>query len=279
MAKVIQSAIYLAGNKRALFKDIAPHLQDGNRKTFIDLFTGSGTMILNCKDQHMFEQYWGNDNQPQLIDMHEYLRDAKNFNALVALNDAFEGTEEGFERIKREYNKNPCPELLLLLQYRSNSNMMRWNKRGEFNVKYGKRERFNLERIRQHQMLMQDVLLTSLDYTLVIEDLLKAEELCDHTVYIDCPYLGTTAVYNENGKWTWMDDDLLKTYILELVNKGAKVVYSNTFHNRGVENTGLIKWVEQHNDLFDVYHLDKDYSNSSYFKSDKKTDEVLLVSK
>jgi site-specific DNA-adenine methylase len=110
--------------------------------------------------------------------------------------------------------------------------------------------------------------------------MLKRErDLSGHTFYFDPPYFASLATYNENGGWKKDDDLSLQDYAVELVSRGAKVVMSNVFHNKGKTNHHLMGWCDEHKELFDVHHLNIDYNNSSCFKSDDVTDEVLIVSK
>jgi site-specific DNA-adenine methylase len=101
----------------------------------------------------------------------------------------------------------------------------------------------------------------------------------DTTLYVDCPYFNSTATYNENGGWTYQDDQVLMHRLVNLHSEGYHIVSSNAFHNRGKTNQALINWTKQHEDKFTVHFMNRDYSNCSSFKSDHPTVEVLIVSK
>ncbi|BAV80850.1 putative adenine methyltransferase [Vibrio phage RYC] len=172
--------------------------------------------------------------------------------------------------------------MLFNLMLRGNNNMVRFSGQGDkrkHNMPYGERNRFDIDRMLQHHHLSKDFNLSTMSFTLFLNRVIKNLDLSRVVVYIDSPYSNTTATYNENGGWTSQEDEILLNKVLKLRELGAKVVISNVFHNRGKTNQWLIDWSEEHNDKFDVHYLDRDYSNSASFKSDKKTVEVLLVSK
>lgn len=275
----IQSAIYLAGNKRKLFDNIYPHLS--GRSTLIDLFTGSGTIFLNCAAKGEFKEILANDKLTPLYELHCWLqRDDLEYDYIEGVNNSYAATKEEYLRLRQDYNDKPTALKLLLLQYRSNSNMMRWNNSGGFNVPYGERQRFDLERIKRHSTLARDIKFFNHDFADMLELVKKEYEGKESNVviYLDSPYFGTTAIYQESGGWTENDNQTLFEYADYLHDLGFKIVMSNVFSNRGVEHTHIQEWLED-NTRYDVHHLNIDYSNSSFRKSKHKTDEVLVVSK
>lgn len=274
----IQSAIYLAGNKRKLFDSIYPHLL--GRSTLIDLFTGSGTVSLNCAAKCEFKEILSNDKLTPLYELHCWLqRDDLEYEYIEGVNKLYAATKDEYLRLRQDYNDKPTALKLLLLQYRSNSNMMRWSSRG-FNVPYGERQRFDLERIKRHNALARDIKFFNHDFADMLELVKKEYEgkESEVVIYIDSPYFGTTAIYNQCDGWTENDNQTLFEYADYLHDLGFKIVMSNVFSNRGVEHTQIQEWLVG-NDRYDVHRLDIDYSNSSFRKSEHKTDEVLIVSR
>lgn len=284
----IRSAVYLAGNKYLLWDDIKGYLQDGKRTVLVEAFYGSGTIALNAVKENMFEQYIGNDSAEWLIGLHEAMKKPEFCMQCSHINRNFTEDAAGFAEMVKYYNKDLTQyDVLYNLMCRSNSNRTRFSGSGsnkKYNMSYGKRARFDLERLIRNQVLSQDIELHNTSFAVFLSKLekllVKGKTLKDTTVYLDSPYFQTTACYNENGGWTNQEDMVLLGYLLKLQEGCAKVVYSNVFFNKGKHNTWLIDWCEQHKDKFDVIHLDRDYSNSSSFKySGKGTDEVLIVSK
>lgn len=279
--KTLRSAIYLAGNKYKLFNKIVPHLDNGDNFRLVDLFGGSGVVSLNCVYRDMFDEVWWNDKAEHLYGLHKWLKDGCSIDVdfLTGLNQSIPKTKDSYIKLVDLYNKSKNIDLLYILHCRSNSNMMRFNKNDEWNMSYGERAPFYPERIKQHQQLLKNITLYNEDFGDMIETLLMEGDLTGTTVYVDSPYLGTIATYNEGGGWTENDNTTLLDYCLTLRESGAKVVVSNVFQNRGNIHQELIDWCENNDDKFVVHHLDMCYNNSSFRKGKGKTDEVLIVSK
>ena len=282
--KPIRSAIYLSGNKYKLFKDIAPHLEGrGNRKVLMDLFTGSGCISLNAVNCGLgFDNIIANDGEGRIIDIHNKLSKTSNLFIEDAdfVDKSYPSTAEGFHYLRSHYNlaKGASPEALYCLNVRSNSNMMRWNSSGEYNMTFGERNCFSKTRLEKHAKLCKDVEFLNLDFSQALDVLYsRGYDFKDVVIYIDSPYSGTIATYNIG--WTEANDRLLLSRVKALHQEGAKIVMSNVFENRGYVNQGLIDWCEGNKDLFEVYDMKISYANSSFRKSDKKTREVLIVSK
>lgn len=284
----IRSACYLQGNKYLLWDTIKPHLKCGDRKVLIDAFFGSGTVSLNASNENSFEHIIGNDSATWQIDLHKAILDPEFIFKAKRVNDLYPETEEGFDSMKVDYNKDITQmDYLYNLMCRGNSNMTRFSGQGDkrkYNMSYGKRARYSTERLMRNLVLLKDVDLHNTTFGIFfnkLEGLLKKREYAADqvTLYIDSPYYNSVATYNENGGWTVQDDEILMRKMVELHDAGYHIVSSNAFHNRGKTNQRLIDWVKENEDRFTVHYLNRDYSNSSYFKSDDPTVEVLIVSK
>ena len=279
----LRSSIYLAGNKYKLFDTIKPHLQDGKRKTLVDVFGGSGIMSLNASHEKLFENYVYNERAKHLFGLQQFV---KNFDESIAeeveyFNNQYKSDKEGYLLMREDFNESLVTSYPVLynLMCRSNSNMMRFNSSGGFNIPYGERNCCNIERIWQHHNNIQNVNLRNEDFGDLLDEYLEMDDLSEYTFYADPPYQSTTATYNENGGWTQNDNTTLLEYFLELKKKGAKVVISNVFENRGNVHQELIDWCEENKETFTVHHLNISYNNSSFRKGKGTTDEVLIVSR
>lgn len=186
--------------------------------------------------------------------------------------------KQGYLDLRESYNKctYKYPMHFYTLICHSFSNQIRFNSKGEFNLPFGKRtfndklkERFN-EFIRHFQQ--QYVQFYSLDFRKL--DLTQVTN--KDFVYIDPPYLITTASYNENGGWTEQDERDLLDLMDKLNSLGIKFALSNVFENKGRKNEMLIDWSKKYN----VHYLNHSYSSSNYQSSDKgknTTVEVLVT--
>ena len=103
---------------------------------------------------------------------------------------------------------------------------------------------------------------------------LKINNLTDKDfVYLDPPYLNTTATYNENEGWTIKDEEDLYDLCESLNNKNIKFGLSNVFANKGVENTKIIEWCNKNN--WNVYTFDK-FSYMACGKGNSNAKEVFI---
>ena len=274
------SSIYLSGNKRKLLPDILPHLLEEGRTTFIDLFGGSGTVTINVNKTGHFKHILYNELDEHIFGLQDYIyNNSDDFKIVSYLNKMYNKTKSDYLHLVKSYNKDPDYDKLFLLQCRSFSNGIRFNSKGKFDKPYGDRAPFFLERMKEHQKLLEGVKMWNGDFREVCEEALASGKGNQTVVYVDSPYLGTLAGYNEKGGWTQQDNTDLLNYIEKLISQGFKVVMSNVFENRGKVHQQLIDWCDNNKDLIDVHHLNIDYGNSSFHKSTEKTDEVLLVSK
>lgn len=275
-----QSALYLSGNKRSLLPNIEPHTR--GKKVLVDVFTGSGTIPLNLSEGR--ERVIANDNSEHYINLHKSLQSTDWILQCYEENKGYKDSREDFDRLKADYNKDLLRlDLLYLIMMRSHSNSIRFNSKGGCNITHGKRERFDIKRMFTHQQRTKDVEWYNLSFVAFLSRLEELLEVSGHTledtvIYLDPPYQSTTTHYT--GQWDTREDEILLKFMVDFHNKGAKIVYSNVFYNRGVTSQWLIDWCEEHSDKFEVIHLDRDYNNCSSFKYEGvKSDEVLIVSK
>lgn len=275
--EVVQSALYLSGNKRELFEAIVPHLK--GRKTLIEPFAGTATVALNCKERGLFEEFHMNDLLTQMVDLHKALMNNQWIVDTYEVNKEYENTREAFDRLKEDFNKDITRmDLLYLIMMRSHSNSIRFNKSGGCNITHGKRERFDMQRMFHHNRLSSGFKWYNLSFANFMRKMLKKfDDMSEVIVYLDPPYTTTTTHYTD--AWSIQQDEILLLLMDQMRQKGAKIVYSNVFHNRGKTNQWLIDWCERNKEDYDVHYMDRDYSNCSSFKSSDPTVEVLIVSK
>lgn len=99
-------------------------------------------------------------------------------------------------------------------------------------------------------------------------------------VYLDPPYLISTAAYNDGNRgfkmWTENDEKELLNYLDELNNKNVKWALSNVLENNGSKNDILFDWSQK----YIVHHLNYTYNNCNYHRKNKgsnDSDEVLIT--
>ncbi|MDR0828899.1 MAG: DNA adenine methylase, partial [Prevotellaceae bacterium] len=109
-------------------------------------------------------------------------------------------------------------------------------------------------------------------------DILKNLEYRDGDfVYIDPPYLITTATYTENGGWNNLSEIELLDCLSFLHNNNIKFALSNVLEKNGAKNFILENWIKDNN--FNIIDINYHYSSSSYNKKDRyaKEREILVT--
>lgn len=291
--KYIISPINYMGNKGKLIgKGLINKFPD-NINCFYDLFAGSCTVGLNIKAN----KYIINDLDSNIYSIYEFFKNNKE--NYLAINDKIiniitkydlplfstdsrrEGItdelrdkyKQNYFKLRDDYNKDRDMFKLLTLQYYSISRTMRFNSEGEYNMPFGNGYYIESEYKRNIDNIIQffkkDIEITNKSY---IDINIEFEK--DNFVYLDPPYIGTTATYNESNKWNSKDDDKLFQFC-EMLNEGKiKFALSNTYYNKGIENTKLKGFVSKNS--FNVHYFD-DFTYCSFGKGNSKTQEVLIT--
>ena len=185
-----------------------------------------------------------------------------------------------FLRLRQDYNNSPRNNQHYIMLYAlivfGFNNQIRFNDRGEYNLPVGKRDfndviRRKLE-VFVEKLKTQKPQIQNKDFRRFDIGLLDDQSL----VYLDPPYLISTATYNEGGGWTERDEIALLRFMDDLNARGIRFVLSNMLEHKGRKNKLLIDWIEPRN--LQVVSINMDYSNSNYQVEgkDSRTVEVLV---
>lgn len=296
-----KSAINYTGGKFKLIPQILP-LFPKEINNFYDVFAGGANVTINTKAQKYFVndisrevielyQFLGKQNSKNLIDkieslIEEYgLSNTKlygyeyyNTTSTVGLKDV---NKEIYQKLRKDFNnkvfeKEIEPIIFYILIVYGFNNQIRFNNSGDFNMPTGKRD-FNRNMVAKLESFVCELQKREIVYSAMdFRQFFTGREFSKNDfVYLDPPYLISTAAYNENGGWTITDEiDLLQ--ILDTLNKnGVKFALSNVLVHKGNVNKILNKWAKNYN----VYELDFNYNNSNYQSKAKvnNTVEVLIT--
>ena len=283
---MVKSPIFYMGNKERLIKKGLIELFPNNINTFIDLFCGSGVVSLNvnAKNKILIDNdiniidlinYFKNNNPNNVIkDVEEIIN---NYQLPTFSTDArkFKGDRNMFKEkyniLKNDYNNSKSIKLLYVLNIFSNSHMLRFNSRGEFNMPFG--NGYFTDKCKENILNNTYNELTTLinsDFRDINIDLLKKDDF----IYLDPPYLNTDATYNENKGWSINDENDLYKICEKLNNKGIKFGLSNVFQNKGIENKKIIQWCEDND--WNVYLFDK-FTYCACGKGNADSKEVFIT--
>ncbi len=294
------SPLNYIGGKARILDQLLPEFPE-HISTFVDLFCGGCNVGINTKA----ENYIYNDSNCELIGLlkmflrlntktilkrldeiveHYGFSKTKDHNFAYYGGNPMKGVsrynKEPFLRLRQDYNNSPKNNQHYILLYAlvvfGFNNQMRFNDRGEYNLPVGKRD-FN-DVIRRKLEVFLDKLKTQ--HPLIQNKDFRRFDISQldnqSIVYLDPPYLISTATYNEGGGWTERDECDLLRFMDELNAHGIKFILSNMLEHKGRKNQLLIDWIEQRN--WKVVGINMDYSNSNYQVEgkDSGTVEVLV---
>lgn len=293
--KMIKSPIFYMGNKFDLLDDLLAYFPKKEQvDLFIDLFGGSGVVSLNVPyDNIIYNEL--NNNIVQLlktlintepIKTIEHIKNRiEQFNlptyGIEKGTDGYEKFEKNYYDFRLFYNQQKEKNYLDLytLTYFSFSNLIRFNKKDEFNMPYGHRCFLSKEHDINIQLAYN--VFNSRNITMLNKNafdiLSEIKENKNQFIYLDPPYSNTLAIYNEqraNGGWNIDDDNKLFKELDRLNNLGIKWAMSNVLENKGVKNTHIEKWAVDNNYKIIDFH-NKEYA--ALGKGNAKTREVLIV--
>lgn len=281
----ICSPMNYIGGKYKLLPQLIP-LFPSNINTFIDLFCGGCNVGINAHAK----KYIFNDNLLYLIELYrsfERLEIDDIINHIETRIDEFNlslTNETGYKELRKIYNTERNPLDLFVLVAYSFNHQIRFNNSHEFNNPFGKeRSCFNSNMKRNLYNFVTRLHNKQIEFTCENFDNVNLMDLSPNDfVYCDPPYLITTGTYNDGkrGFTGWNENQERKLLILleQLHNRGVRFALSNVLIHKGKTNHLLIDWLKKNN--FNVTHINKNYSNSSYhtINRDKQaSDEVLIT--
>lgn len=277
MEKYIKSPMNYTGGKGKLLNQILP-LFPKDINTFVDLFTGGCNVAVNVNANKVI----ANDLCTQVINTYKGIQNNDTEKAIKIIEkvineyDLSKENKEGYLKLRNNYNDGNKEWYVFytLLAYSFN-NQIRFNKKGEFNMPFGKgRSSFNPTLKKKFEDFSnaihnKNIKFTNNDFKKLNIDKLKDDDF----VYLDPPYLVTEATYNTG--WNEETEKELLSLCDRLNEKGIKFAISNVLEHNGSKNEILINWSKNYN----VNYLNYDYSNCNYHKKDNghKSIEVLIT--
>ncbi|MDR7810560.1 DNA adenine methylase [Lacrimispora sp.] len=297
------SPLNYTGGKGKLLSQILPLFPE-DMDVFVDLFCGGCNVGINVDAQSVIY----NDSLKNVIGIYKTFKNLKaetiikKIDALIDEYGFSKTSEHSFayyngdnEKGVSAYNRNKFSKLrddfntnskrnsqyyimLYTLIVFGFNNQIRFNSAGKYNLPVGKRDFNDVIRnkliIFINELKAQNCRFSNKDFRKVQINNLTENSL----VYVDPPYLISTATYNENGGWAESDEQALLEYLDELDNNRIKFALSNVLRHKGKTNSILLAWLEEHEN-YNIHHLTKDYSNSNYQvkENDTRSDEILVT--
>lgn len=277
MEKYIKSPMNYTGGKYKLLNQILPLFPE-NINTFVDLFTGGCNVAVNVNANKII----ANDLCTQVINTYKGIQNNNTEKAIEMIDKVInkykltKENKEGYLELRKAYNDGDKEWHIFytLLAYSFN-NQIRFNKKGEFNMPFGKgRSSFNPTLKKKFEDFSNAIHNKNIKFTNNDFKKLNINKLGENDfVYLDPPYLVTEATYNTG--WNEETEKELLSLCDKLNDKGIKFAISNVLEHNGSKNEILIDWSKKYN----VNYLNYDYSNCNYHKKDNghKSVEVLIT--
>ena len=292
--KLIKSPIFYMGNKYDLLKQLIP-LFPKNIDTLYDLFGGSAVISLNVESNktiynelneniyNLIQLFKNNDSNDLINHLKGRQIQFNLFDGKIDIRINKENQkeirkkyEQNYLNFRKYYNETKNIKDLYTLTFYSFCNLLRFNKKSEFNMPFGFRsytEKYDNRIIDACDVLKnKNIIFKNENAFDILQDTIFNK---DDFIYLDPPYSNTTAIYNEKrafGGWTIEDDKRLFIILEKLDKCGIKWGLSNVFRNKGIENKHLIEWCNKNK--WNINHLNKNYA--SLGKGNAKSDEVYI---
>ena len=288
---MIISPIFYMGNKKKLIKKGLIELFPKNINKFIEPFGGSAIVSMNTQAN----VYFISDIDNNLVDLYKLFKYNEVDTIINHINsrideyglarertrriefkdkEKIEIYKQAYMNFRKYYNENKNVLDFYTLMFYSFSQQFRFNNKGDFNMPCGNNyfSKTNEIYIKNgcNFFNKDTVCIGSSDFRTINIDLLNENDF----VYLDPPYLNTTATYNENSGWNVQDENDLYELCEKLNDKHINFGLSNVFENKGIKNEGLIKWCEDNN--WDVYTFDK-HTYKACGKGNSNAKEVFIT--
>ncbi|MFG6369487.1 MAG: Dam family site-specific DNA-(adenine-N6)-methyltransferase [Lachnospiraceae bacterium] len=275
--KYIKSPLNYIGNKYKLIDQIVP-LFPKKIVTFVDVFGGSGTVLINTNAKH----YIYNDINNYVVKIfkglitEDFEEVIKKIEQIIREYSLSKTNKKGFEKLRDDYNngKNDWITLYTLMCHSFN-HQFRFNNNHQYNSSFGKNRSYFSDRQRKDlyamkQKISTDTVVTSNSFMNINYSDFDEYDL----LYFDPPYLASVGNYNDGKRgfegWTEEHEKELLKLLDKLNIQGTRWALSN---NLKYDNQILDKW----KDKYKVYYLNGDYMNCNYHKIDRSKDIEVLI--
>jgi DNA adenine methylase Dam len=256
------------GSKFKLLNQIIPNL-DTTKKYFIDLFTGSFVVAANVAN--LYEQILANDIIPELIQIHQQL--LENNTIIEKTKSICPNTKEEFLNLRNSFNENKSPEKLWALILSCTNNLMRFNKKFQFNQTYGERK-WNQNTDKKVSEFVNNTKQYKNKFILTSKHFNEIQITKPSMIYIDPPYSETEAGYN--AYWNKEDDILLYNYCNNINKINSSFMVSGILgeHKNNKRSILIDKLIQ---DGYNYKLLEHNYEKVARIKNNKNSQEIIIT--
>lgn len=262
--QVLSSPIRWAGSKKRVLNDLLESFSS-DKNNYIEPFLGSGVVMLNVlnnnKDYLKYKEFYVNDINKNIIDFYKCLKSKpkKLIESLMNLSLTYNNKttmsekEKMYYEIRQKFNKsreNNSIYFYFLMKVGFNG-VYRENKKGEFNVPFGKKKKFIVKEkeLNDISKLIKNVHFYNMSYEKFLNKMEQEKKLINSFVYCDPPYIPEDLALNQQQElYTNNNFDHVKfvniigTYknvdvlISMSESEQAKSVYGKNFNQRKLKD-------------------------------------------
>lgn len=267
---MINTPYNYTGSKFLLLDSLIDNF-DYSKNIFVDLFTGGGSVFTNIIDK--YDIVIINDIIKELVELHKQLIESddiiiKTKNLCVDKND-----KDEYLKLRKSFNDDKNPEKLWALMLSCTNNMLRFNRKFEFNQSFGYRTWNNntdkkVNNFTQHIRKYKDKIIYLSDHF----NNINIEK--PSMVYMDPPYLESEAGYN--SFYIEEYDEQLYEYCLNLNNNKSSFMISGILgeHKNGKRSKLIDKLIS---DGYNYKILDYNYEKVARNKNSKNSNEIIIM--
>ena len=240
------------GGKTQVLTQIDYYLPDNMMSKYVEPFLGGGSMFFHLSNKFNFDNIILNDLNKQLINCYQIIKENHIYliDSLTKIEKEFNDSDDKLKfylHIREKYNNEDITlnsaVYFIFLNKTCFNGLYRVNKKGLFNVPFGKYEKIKLfekENIINISKKLQNVTLLSMDYNNIIEYIDN-----DTFVYLDPPYrpISKTSSFSnyQNNGFNENNQIQLSDFCKNINLKSGKFMLSNSFVN---------------DDFYEKYYLD-----------------------
>lgn len=226
-----------AGGKRQLLHELDLRLPS-RWNTYFEPFIGGGALLVNLENRGKLSHAIIADLNRELVNLYRVVKTKPEQLIEELSRDDFRNDEESYKQLKHEFNSLTGSDrnrirraaLLVYLNKHGFNGLWRVNRKGEFNVPFGRHTKKSLPSelsIQKFHVLLQKVTIRHADFEKTVRPAKKGD-----FVYFDPPYhpLSKTASftdYHASG-FRFSDQERLAKTFMRLSDKGVHVMLSNS---------------------------------------------------
>lgn len=252
---VITSPIRWAGSKKKILNEMLA-VFDRNSEIYVEPFLGSGVVLINLinnKEFFKYKKYYVNDINSNIITFYELIKSdfnylEENVNQIVKNYNSLHNMEEKeafYYETREKFNQSKCKEKKAIyfwfLMRGGFNGVYRENRKGLFNVPFGKKEKLNYsyEELKKISEFLRNVEFFNMEYNEFLTMLSENGVLKKAFIYFDPPYIQEDKIISKERLYTknefkheefvtFIKDLKIKNYMISMSeSKKSNLIYGN----------------------------------------------------